>query len=75
MNSQALQKRIIDGKHFPPAPIGEWPCDDLRRSMDEGSEEGMNTGVSDIQRKESLTSLIASHKIGNWGTGFRLRPR
>jgi hypothetical protein len=75
MNSQALQKRIIDGKHFPPAPIGEWPCDDLRRSMDEGSEEGMNTGVPEIQRIDTTASFIASHRIRNWGTGFRLRPR
>jgi len=75
MNSQALQKRIIDGRHFPPAPIGEWPCDDLRRSIDEGSEEGMNTGVPDTLRTESIASFIASHKIRNWGTGFRLRGR
>jgi hypothetical protein len=75
MNSQALQKRIIDGKHFPPAPIGEWPCDDLRRSMSDSSEEGMITGVPDVQRTESQASFIAGHQIRNWATGLRLRER
>ena len=73
MNSQALQKRIIDGKLFPPAPIGEWPCDDFRRSLGDGSEEGMITEVPDIQRIDSHASFIAGHKIWNWATGLRER--
>jgi len=75
MNSQALQKRIIDGKHFPPAPIGEWPCDDLRRAIREDSEEGMNTGVADLQRTEPLASVNPGHKIRNWTMGLRLREK
>lgn len=75
MNSQALQKRIIDGKLFSHGPIGEWPCDDFRRSLGDGTEEGLGAGASDAQRTESPASIIEGHKIRNWGMGSRQRER
>ena len=73
MNSQALQKRIIDGKRFPHGPIGEWPCDDFRRSLGDGADEDLLTGAADTQRTEYPVSNIPGHKISNWGIGSRPR--
>jgi hypothetical protein len=73
MNSQALQKRIIDGKLFSHGPIGEWACDDFRRSLEDGTEENLSTGATDTHRTEYPASNVPGHRIRNWGSGSRLR--
>jgi hypothetical protein len=69
MNSQALQKKIVDGKLFSHAPIGEWPCDDFRHPLGGGVEERLLIAATDAQTIEYPASEIAGHRIRNWGNG------
>jgi len=73
MNSQALQKRIIDGKLFPHGPIGEWPCDEFRLSPGDGSEGSLSAGAANAERTEYLALGIPGHGIRNWGNVPRPR--
>lgn len=88
MNSQALQKRIFDGKLSSHGPITDWPYREFRRSLIRGTGEDMPVsdgkqksvsedlklnGDSDPQRTEYFLTNIPSHGKRNWGMGSWLR--
>jgi hypothetical protein len=69
MNSQALQKKIVDGKLFSHASTGEWPCDDFRSPLGGGAEERLLMATTDVQWMEYAASEIPGHRVRNWGNG------
>jgi hypothetical protein len=75
MNSQALQKRIIDGKLYSHGPTGEWPNIEFRSLSGHGTEEDLSSGTTDAQRIQHPASNTQGQNIWNWGTGSRLQHR
>jgi hypothetical protein len=75
MNSQALQKRIVDGKLFSHGSIGEWPHNELRPSPSHSAGIALSADIADAQNAEYSVPLIPALKKKSWGNGIRLRER
>jgi hypothetical protein len=73
MNSQALQKRIIDGKLFFPRHAEERLNVGLQASPSETAEEGLRSEDTDTGRTEYPAFSIPDHKVITWRIGSRLR--
>jgi len=73
MNSQALQKRIIDGKLYSHGPIGEWSNTEFRSPLPHGTEDNLSGGTTDAHVTQHTVSNTQDHRIRNWGRGSRLQ--
>jgi hypothetical protein len=73
MNSQALQKRIIDGKLYSHGPIGEWPNTEFRSSLGHATDDELSAGTTDAHVTQHPTSNTQDRKIRNWGGGSRVQ--
>jgi hypothetical protein len=71
MNSQALQKRIIDGKLFSPRHVGDWPNGELRPLPSRGKDDDLTAGATDASRMEHPASYLPVHRIENRGAWSR----
>jgi len=73
MNSQAMQKRIIEGKLYYHGPIGEWPNTEFRFSLGHATDEEPSSGTSDVPITQHAVSNTQDQRIRNWGRGSRLQ--
>ena len=73
MNSQALQKRIVEGKLYYHGPIAEWPNTEYRSSLASGMDDSLSSGTTDTPVTQHAVSNSQDLRIRNWGRGSRLQ--
>lgn len=73
MNSQALQKRIIEGKLYSHTPIGDWTSTEFGSSPGHGTEEDLSSGTTNTPLTQHPASNSLAQTIRNWGRTSRLQ--
>jgi hypothetical protein len=75
MNSQALQKRIMDGKLFSNGSMGEWHRNELRDSQSRGMAHGPSAVDMDAQSAEFVSPYTPAQSRKGKGNGSRARAK
>jgi len=73
MNSQALQKRIINGMLVTHSSIGERPNNEFRSALDHRSGEDLLRVETDTQYQEYPAYKIPGQRSRSWSIVSRLR--
>jgi len=73
MNSQALQKRIVDGKLINHGSVSEWPTNEFRSAYCHGTDEDLSVCEMEIHTQEYPASIIQGQRSRNWNIVSRLR--